>query len=83
MPGRLFIFSASIYLYEGTIVDTTSDNVRGSRRAQYRVECSTEQGRLDSITSEAISFAQDFIVKTHDLGQWDQTRFQGQRGSSS
>lgn len=42
-----------------------------------------ERRRLHSITSEAISFAQDFIVKTHDLGQWDQTRFQGQKGSPS
>lgn len=74
ISGRLFSFPASIYLYDGTVVDTNSDNVRGSRRAW---------GRLDGSMSEAISFVQGFVVKTHDLGQRGQTRFQGQKGSPS
>jgi hypothetical protein len=54
ISGRLFSFSASIYLYDGTVVATNSDNVRGSRRA-WQNGCSTQQGRLHGI-SEAISF---------------------------
>lgn len=82
ISGRLVSFSACIFFYGGTAVEINSDNVRGSRRARQS-RCSTQWGRLGGIMSEAIYFPQCFVVETHDLGEWDQTRFQRQKGSPS
>lgn len=55
LSGRLFSFSASMYLYDPTGVDSKSDNVRGFQESLAEWVFNTA-GRLDGIMSEAISF---------------------------